>query len=213
MKSVFPPFDIRLTCKNLTLRLARDEELEEIARSSRGRILPAGSSFLPWVSAPSPDYERGFMAHHWDARAQMGPDAWRLHFGVFLEGARGPVGFQSLNATRFPLLHSVRTGSWLLMDHQSRGIGTLMRAMVLELAFREFGATEAATSAAMDNEASFGVSRRLGYELNGQRLVGVNDVAVEAQEFRLLASDWTPRPEVLISGIAETKQMLGLAAG
>ncbi len=210
MGSLFPPFDIRVRWDGVTLRLLRDEEIERLAVRSKGAILPEGSPLLPWTSVPSPDYERSFLAHHWQARGEMRPDQWRLHFGVYPARSADPVGVQSLLGTDFPVMRSVRTGSWLLADHQGTGIGTLMRAMVLELAFRCLGAREARTSAHVENDASRGVSLRIGYEPNGRRLLRQGDHVVEVEDFRLLASRWSPEPGIEITGIEETVEMLGL---
>lgn len=212
MSSVFPPFDIRAMSDALTLRLPRDEEIERLALRSKGAILPEGSPLLPWTSAPSPDYERSFLAHHWHARGELRPEQWRLHFGVYPAGSADPVGVQSLLGTDFPVMRSVRTGSWLLATHQGTGIGTLMRTMVLELAFRCLGAREALTDAHIENDASRGVSLRVGYAPNGRRLLRQGDDVVEVEHFRLLASDWAPRPEIEITGIEETIAMLGLGS-
>lgn len=73
------------------------------------------------------------------------------------------VGTQGIQAEGFASPRRVATGSWLGRDHQGRGIGTEMRAAVLELAFAELGAVEAESSWLEGNAASRRVSEKLGY--------------------------------------------------
>ena len=61
----------------------------------------------------------------------------------------------------------MKTGSWLGRSFQGRGIGTEMRAAVLELAFRGLGAATAESGALEGNAASARVSEKLGYRHDG----------------------------------------------
>ena len=53
------------------------------------------------------------------------------------------------------------------MEYQRNGIGTEMRAAVLQFAFDHLAARRARTSAFTDNAASNRVSQRLGYRPDG----------------------------------------------
>src|SRR5256885_9501597 len=51
-----------------------------------------------------------------------------------------PIGVQEVAGRDFAGTRRVSTGSWLGAPHQGHGLGTEMRAAVLELAFRGLGA-------------------------------------------------------------------------
>ena len=80
------------------------------------------------------------------------PDKWTFSGAVIVDGH--PVGVQDLSAESFATLRTVRTGSWLGMRHQGRGIGKEMRAAILHLAFAGLGAVEANSGAWHDNTRS-----------------------------------------------------------
>jgi RimJ/RimL family protein N-acetyltransferase len=61
----------------------------------------------------------------------------------------------------------VATGSWLGRELQGRGLGTEMRAAVLELAFRGLGAHVAESFWLEGSVASRRVSEKLGYVETG----------------------------------------------
>jgi RimJ/RimL family protein N-acetyltransferase len=165
----WPLFDLLLVTPRLTLRLGRDEELDQLARASAGRVLPEEQAeFMDtdWTQLRSPDYERSFMQFHWQARADWKPDTWSLQL-IGFDGDT-PIGGFGLMADDFARRRSVKTGSWLLPDWRRRGLGTEGRAALLHLAFAELGAIESRTDAHPDNAGSRGVSRTLGYEETGR---------------------------------------------
>ena len=125
--------------------------------------------------------------------------------------ARVVVGTQKVAAKDFAVLREVATGSWLGRRHQGRGIGTEMRAAVLHLAFAGLGAEYATSDAFTDNPASFGVSRRLGYQLDGIQRMVVRDRAVTLRRLRLDRGGWQAHRtvEVTIEGLAECRDMFG----
>ncbi len=102
---------------------------------------------------------------HWRCRAECTPESWTLLLGIWHEGEF--VGCQDVTAKDFAALKTVSTGSWLKKSVQGRGLGKEMRAAVVLYAFDSLGAEAAESEAALWNEASLGVSRALGYELNG----------------------------------------------
>jgi RimJ/RimL family protein N-acetyltransferase len=207
----WPFFDLRLRTARLELRAPTDEDLVELAAlAGQGVHPPEVMPFLvPWSDLPSPALERGILQWHWRCRAGLGPRSWWLDLVVRREGVL--VGTQGLGAEDFPLLRTVRTGSWLGRSHQGQGIGAEMRAAVLHLAFAGLGA-EVATSAAFDdNPASERVSRKLGYEPNGVDRKAPRGVPVELRQFRLTRAVWAARPraEVAIEGLAPCLPLLG----
>ena len=107
--------------------------------------------------------------YFWRERAAVVPGTWMLNFAVLEDGV--PIGVQDLRAVDFTPLRTVSTGSWLTRSRQGDGLGTEMRVAVLAFAFDHLGA-EVAESGALDwNEASLGVSRKLGYRDNGVKRV------------------------------------------
>ena len=78
-----------------------------------------------------------------------------------------------------------------------------MRAAVLGFAFDGLGAQVAETEAFLDNAASNGVSRALGYEENGLGSLAPEGVARVTQRFRMTAEGWRsrPRPALAIEGL------------
>ncbi len=212
IESAWPQFGLRLRTGNgLELRLPSDGELAELIEVARGGIHPPVEMpfSIPWTDLESPEFERGFLRYHWTARAEWRPDAWRLELAVLADGA--PVGFQGLFATDFARLRSVATGSWLAASHQRRGIGTAMRGAVLALAFDGLGAEEATTEAFLDNVASAGVSRKLGYEDNGVGRFAQRGIARETQRFRMTRAAWASRerPAVEIVGLDACRDLFG----
>ena len=135
--------------------------------------------------------------------------AWSLELAVFLDGR--PIGSQALAARAFETFHAVNTGSWLGAAHQRRGFGKEMRGAVLDLAFNGLGAELASTEAFLDNPASAGVSRSLGYVTNGIGSLAPEGIARATERFRLTRADWfaRPRPTVLIEGLAACREMFG----
>jgi RimJ/RimL family protein N-acetyltransferase len=122
-----------------------------------------------------------------------------------------PIGSQSIHAVRFSVLRAVDTGSWLGRPFQGRGYGREMRAAVLAFAFDALDARVATTEAFLDNEASAGVSRSLGYEENGRGFLAPQGVSRETQRFRMTVERWRsqPRPPITIEGFDGCREMFG----
>ncbi|MEZ0493815.1 GNAT family N-acetyltransferase [Kineococcus sp. TBRC 1896] len=156
---------------------------------------------FPWTDC-APD-ERARRTFRWQLGgwASWTPQDWRLDFVVRRAGV--VVGTQSLEARDFRVLREVSTGSWLGRGHQARGTGTLMRTAVLHLAFAGLGAALARSDAFLDNPASLGVSRRLGYRDDGLRTLVRQGVPARTQRLRLDVADWRARarPGVRVEGL------------
>ena len=107
------------------------------------------------------------------------------------------------------------TGSWLGLGHQRQGIGTEMRAAVLHLAFAGLGAKYAVSSANSDNAASLGVSRKLGYALDGITRQVSRGHPLTNVRFRLDRQTWAERAVVPvgIAGLDPCLPMFGLPSG
>jgi RimJ/RimL family protein N-acetyltransferase len=212
---LWPPFDLLIRTERLELRLPTDDELVALAAVARAGMhepdeMPFG---VAWSTVPSPAFERSFAQHHWAARAAWTVESWSLHLGTFLDGR--PIGSQSLLGHDFQVLRLVKTGSWLGLPFQGRGYGREMRAAVLAFAFDALGAEAAESEAFLDNERSAGVSRSLGYELNGIGRLAPEGVARDTQRFRMTAESWRsrPRPPIEVRGFDGCRDLFALGSG
>ena len=211
LAEAWPPFGLRIRSERLVLRLPLDAELPALIDVARAGIHPPGEMpfGIAWSTAPSPAFERGFLAHHWAARATWQPDAWALHLLVELDGR--PVGAQSIMAEGYPTYRMVHTGSWLGRAYQGQGLGTEMRNAVLAFAFDGLEARRAETEAFLDNAASNGVTRSIGYDENGLQELAPDGVPRLARRYRLTVEQWRsrPRPPVIIEGLDACRELFG----
>lgn len=208
---VWPLYDLQLRTSRLELRLPDEGEIAELCAVARAGIHPPGEMpfGVAWSTKPSPRFEREFIQWHWQQRADWTAEAWSLELGVFLDGQ--PIGCQSLMAHQFATFHRVGTGSWLGLGQQGRGLGKEMRGAVLTLAFEGLGAEVATTEAFLDNPASAGVSRSLGYLPNGAGSIAPEGVSRPTERFRLTRDIWAarPRPPVTVVGLEACREMFG----
>jgi len=204
-------FGLRIRSERLVLRLPTDDDLVELMAVAKAGIHPPGEMpfGVAWSTAPSPAFERGFLQHHWGLRASWSPESWQLNLLIELDGR--PIGSQSVHATQFATMRTVDTGSWLGIAYQGQGFGREMRAAVLAFAFDGLGAQIALTEALLDNAASNGVSRSLGYEENGRGTLAPEGVARGTQRFRMTVERWRarPRPPIEIQGLDPCLAMFG----
>jgi len=211
LAALWPPFGLRIRSERLVLRLPTDADLVGLIAVARAGIHPPDEMpfGIAWSTTSSPAFERGFLAHHWGLRANWSPEAWHLNLMIELDGR--PVGAQSVYATQFAMMRTVATGSWLGRAFQGRGYGREMRAAVLGFAFDGLDARVALTEAFLDNLASNGVSRSLGYEENGRGALAPEGLARETQRFRMTAEAWRsrPRPDIEIEGLEACREMFG----
>jgi RimJ/RimL family protein N-acetyltransferase len=211
LADVWPLFALRIRSERLVLRLPTDDEVLALIDLAKAGIHPADEMpfGVAWTRASTPDFERGFVQHHWAARGGWRPDDWALHLAVWLDDR--PIGAQSLLATSFAVHRTVATGSWLGRAFQSRGFGKEMRAAVLAFAFDGLGARVAETEAFLDNAASNGVSRSLDYEPDGRGRLAPEGVSRETQRFAMTVERWRSRPRspVSIDGLDVCREMFG----
>ena len=190
LETAWPLFGLRLRSEHLVLRLPTDDDLPAFVDLGKAGIHPPDEMpfGVAWSAQPSPAFERGFVQHHWLMRATWTPADWTLNLLVELDGRA--IGTQTLAAKEFAIHRAVDTGSWLGQAFQGRGFGKEMRSAVLSLAFDGLGARSAESSAFLDNLASSGVSRSLGYADNGRGSLAPQGVARETQRFRMTVEDW-----------------------
>lgn len=167
LTSVWPPFALTLTTPRLTLRPIRDNDIPRAVEAAASGIHDQGRNpfSTPWTAASAGELGPAMARWYWQCRAASTPESWTLTLGIW--HGRTFFGCQDLSARDFPVLRTVTTGSWLRKDAQGRGFGKEMRAAVALYAFDWLGAEVCESEAAGWNAASLGVSRSLGYELNG----------------------------------------------
>jgi len=201
---VWPLFGLVLTTPRLVLTPVRDEHVPGIIDAALAGIHdPAQMPFsMPWTDAPPEVLTRETAKYLWRLRTSVSVSDWTLNFAVLHEGR--VIGLQDLAASSFGLLRRVRSGSWLTRSAQGQGLGTEMRAAVLQFAFDHLGATSAVSDAVHWNQASLGVSRHLGYQLNGSTLVEARSgEAEELQHVLLRREDFrSPAWSLDVQGLA-----------
>ncbi|WP_082177670.1 GNAT family N-acetyltransferase [Arthrobacter sp. RIT-PI-e] len=191
---VWPLFGLVLTTPRLVLTPVRDEHVPEVVDAALAGIHdPAEMPFsIPWTDAPPEVLVPETAKYLWCTRSSVSVADWTVNFAVLYEGR--VVGLQDLAATSFGTLRRVRSGSWLTRSGQGQGIGTEMRAAVLQFAFDHLGATSAVSEAVSWNGSSLGVSRRLGYRPNGSPLVEARSGQAEELQHVLLRPEDFRRP-------------------
>jgi RimJ/RimL family protein N-acetyltransferase len=163
----------------------------------------------PWTEIPANELGANMAQWYWRCRGNMSPQDWTLLLGIW-HGDEF-VGCQDIAAKDFATLKTVTTGSWLRQSVQGRGLGKEMRAAVALYAFDWLGAEVAESEAAIWNQQSLGVSRSLGYELNGVTRAVWGGKAQEVQNVRLTPAtfkrpDWT----LQVKGHEPTAKHLGI---
>lgn len=210
----WPLWDIRIRTPRLELRPVREAEMADLSELIDGGIHdPATMPFLiPFTDAPNPQRAHDSYRFWMGCWAGWSVESWRLVLAAYSDGRC--VGSQDLQATDFPTLRTVTTGSWLGLPHQGHGLGREMRAAVLQLAFEGLGAQRAATEAFEDNVASQRVTESLGYHRNGSEVVRRRDGSATVLRYVLERADWEPRrrDDIALDGLsAEALDMFGLS--
>src|SRR5579875_805885 len=101
-------------------------------------------------------------------------------------------------------------------SRQGKGIGTLTRIAVLALAFDGLGAHEVTTSAWADNVASNAVTRKLGYEANGEERLDREGRVTVQKRFRMTREMWDARvpelrPHTEMGGVDKLREWLQIS--
>jgi RimJ/RimL family protein N-acetyltransferase len=106
----------------------------------------------------------------------------------------------------------VDTGSWLGHAFQRQGLGTEMRAALLELAFRKLGARTATSGSVLGNESSKRVSEKLGYEIVGKSTIAPRGEPVDKYDFRIEGARWRSPFPIEIEGAELCLPLFGATA-
>lgn len=208
----WPLFDLEVRTPMLTLRYLDDSLAGQlVAVAKRGVHDPAVMPFIvPWTDLPSPQMEQEAMRFYARTRADIQPAAWNLQFAVIVEDA--VIGSCDLGAKHFATLRQFQTGSWLGREFQGHGLGKEMRMACLTLGFDGLGAQFAHTGLWHDNAPSLGVTRSLGYEVEGRRRELRRGEADELIGFRMPQDHWATirRDDIMISGSDAAREFLGI---
>jgi RimJ/RimL family protein N-acetyltransferase len=207
----WPLFGLRITTPHVVLRYPDDRDCSTLADiAAEGIHDPEFMPFsIPWTDVEPPMLQRQTMQYYWGTRARWTADRWELPMAVVLSGA--VVGLQALESEQFKTRRDALTGSWLGASYQGKGIGTEMRQAILHLAFAGLGAEYAESGAFTDNSASLAVTRKLGYEESGRRLVVRRGEPAWLVDFRLSRERWerTRRDDIVISGLEPCLELFG----
>lgn len=210
LNEVWPPYLLRITSGDLELRLIRDDDLPGlIALALDGVHDPGFMPFtFPWTDADPAEIPANFARFHWSTRAVFSPQRFALDFAVRAGGLL--VGTQGLSTHDFAITRTGTTGSWLARRHHGRGIGTRMRQAICAFTFDELGATEITSGAFVDNPASLGVSRKVGYRPNGIDRKVRRGVLAEHQNLVLRPDDLVRGDPIEVAGAVELRRFLQL---
>jgi RimJ/RimL family protein N-acetyltransferase len=211
LSAIWPPFGLTLTTPRLVLRPIRDEDIPFAVDAALSGITEPGRNpfSTPWNESHPGELGANMAGWYWRCRAGMSPENWTLLLGIWHDG--GFVGCQDVGAADFALLRTVSTGSWLRRSAQGNGLGKEMRAAVALYAFDYLGAELATSEAAVWNQQSLGVSRSLGYELNGIVRASWGGKAQEVQNVRLTPATFKrPGWALQVQGHEATAQYLGI---
>ena len=196
LNAVWPLFGLTLATPRLELRPIQDHEIPAAVAAARTGIHEPGRNpfSTPWTELPAEDLGPNMARWYWRCRAECTPESWTLLLGIWHNSEF--IGCQDVGAKDFATLKTVGTGSWLKQSAQGRGLGKEMRAAVALYAFDWLGAEVAESEAADWNAASLGVSRSLGYELNGTTRKAWGTKVETVQHVRLTPDsfkrpDWT----------------------
>lgn len=204
---------LRARTPRLELRLGTHREVRKLGALAEAGIHPVGEMpfGIAWTDAAgTPGFLDAFADFHEIALAGWTPDDWTLNLLVWEGGTL--VGTQGVSGAQFATKRTVATGSWLGHGNQGRGIGTEMRAAVLELAFVWLDA-EAATSSWMEgNDASRRVSEKLGYEVVGETTQSPRPgESVRAWNVRRARAGWRSPVAVTVDALEPCLPLFGLA--
>ena len=189
--NVEPLFGLRVRTPRLELRLPTGAELVELYEIAAAGIHPPEE--MPFGVAWTDDLtQESFLAYHRSSRDTWTPESWKIDLGTWVDSVL--AGVQGIGADGYAESRTVGTGSWLGSRFQGQGVGTEMRAAVVELAFRELGAAAVTSSAFEANAASRRVSEKLGYRVVGHETMSPRGVPEPHLLLRLDRSEWRGAP-------------------
>lgn len=211
LAEIWPPYQLVITAGDLELKIISDDDAPEFVELVLDGVhdpdfMPFG---IPWTAAPRDELPANFVRFLWARRSQTSVDEWTLPFAVRRNGEL--VGTQDIKGKQFMITRTATTGSWLGRRFHRQRIGTRMRQAVCAFAFDELGATEMTSGAFADNAPSLGVSRNVGYQLNGMERIVRNGVAADHQLLRLTPETFNRGDPITVRGAEAVRQFLKIA--
>jgi len=211
---IWPLLGLRISVSDVELSAVDDRTALDLGRLAASGIHGNALPFTtPWSRGSDVEVARNLYRHQSRLRSTLAPERWSLELAARLDHTL--IGVQALEAHDFPTNRSAESMSWLGLQWQGRGIGTLLRIAVLTFAFEGLGATEVTTRAFADNVASSAVSRKLGYAKQGESLEDREGVPTVLRHYRLDRGAWDARPtdlrpHVEMEGLGPVRRWLGL---
>ncbi len=211
---IWPLLGLRISVSDVELAAVDDRTALDLGRLAASGIHGNALPFTtPWSRGSDVEVARNVYRHHSGLRTALTPESWSLEFAARLDHTL--IGVQALEAQDFPTTRSAESLSWLGLQWQGRGIGTLLRIAVLTFAFDGLGADEVTTRAWSDNLASSAVSRKLGYRPSGEEVLDREGNPTVLKHYRLDRATWEARPpdlrpHVQMDGLTPVRRWLGL---
>ena len=158
------------------------EELFERVEANRARL----RTWMPWLDlTQSSEDTLGFIRR---AQGEL-KDNKAIHLGIRFEGKIvGVSGFASIDQPN----HSATIGYWVCGSCEGQGLVTRTVKCLVDAGFTHLGLNRIVIRAAVGNERSAGVPKRLGFTLEGvsRQAEFLYDHYVDLQEFALLKDEW-----------------------
>jgi RimJ/RimL family protein N-acetyltransferase len=211
---IWPLLGFTISVSDVELTAVDDRTALDLGRLAASGIHGNALPFTtPWSRGSDLEVARNVYRHHSALRSALSPESWSLEFAARLDHTL--IGVQALAAQDFPATRTAESNSWLGLQWQGRGIGTLLRIAVLTFAFEGLGAQQVTTRAFADNVASSSVSRKIGYSVEGESLEDREGVPTVLRHYRLDRSAWESRPaelrpHVQMEGLGPVRRWLGL---
>jgi RimJ/RimL family protein N-acetyltransferase len=167
-----------------------------------------------WNIGPPREVSRGTLGYLESSRTDAAPDDWHAPLAIIERPSGNVLGMGGMFSEKYPETRTVETGSWLTLDAQGCGVGTLVRRMLLAVVFGGLGAEKAVTAARHDNYASLSVTRKIGYRETGTDIWEFHDSSAERLHFELTRTEWKSSPFYLepeMIGVPEFREYLGLS--
>jgi RimJ/RimL family protein N-acetyltransferase len=215
--AAWPPYGLALHCGDLELATVTDEHAVALGPIVSGLLNGDEWRFMPHLAgvvAESGDATaRNVLREVWRQRASLAVDDWHLPLAVIRNGQ--VLGMQALESELYLARRDVRTESYLDTGVRRDGVGTRMRAMVVEFAFTYLGALTMSSGYALGNDGSRRVSEKLGYLADGTYIDAHAGVRHVGHRLRLRRERWAAfRPgwldDLEVTGATALLEMVGI---
>jgi len=173
----------------IALRILRQSDAEEIFRVVEAEREHLGR-WLIWVASTHEVADtRKFLASVEKKREDGETCAYGIWSGDDLLGICGLHDISRINANG-------QIGYWLREGAQGHGVMTAAVEALLSLGFAVLELERIELRAAVDNERSWRIAERLGFQLEGKmrKLIRLSDGHADARLYSLLRDEWLAQP-------------------